>query len=130
VASFPSHESFIKRRDQLMPSYGRLIFSDGCLREKTTSDCREAILALQKNGELQSGLRAEFNALFESDEMVQIQVDRFVALLESVKDDLLRMFEKKHLQLGKSNGRLIPKSNREDFRVMKISHAFALVGPK
>ena len=96
-----SNESFIKRRDQLMPSYGRLIFSDGCLREKITSDCREAILALQKNGELQPPLRSEFNALFESDEMIQIQMDRFVALLESVKDDLLRMFGNKTLTVRK-----------------------------
>jgi hypothetical protein len=94
-ASFPSNESFIKRRDQFMPNYGRQIFSDDCLRAKITSDCRETILALQKNGELQPALRSEFNALFESDEMIQIQVDRFVAMLESVKDDLLRMFDNK-----------------------------------
>jgi hypothetical protein len=84
--------SFMSDLSRLMPMHGGLIFSSGCLRSIITPECKLAILALQANGDLVSSLRNELDSLFESDPMVQIQMDRFVALLESVKDDLHRLF--------------------------------------
>lgn len=77
-----------------MPQYGKLIFSNGCLRQQITTDCQNAILAMQPGDKLNASAQAELNALFESTTMIQIQMDGFVALVESVKDDLLRMFGK------------------------------------
>jgi hypothetical protein len=75
-----------------MPTHGRLIFSKGCTSDLVTDDCKNAILALQHDGKLDRTLESELNALFESDGMIQIQMDGFVALVESVKDDLTRLF--------------------------------------
>lgn len=75
-----------------MPVHGRLIFSSGCLRRPITDDCRNQILQVQRDPNSMRTLREEFNALFESDRMVQIQTDRFVRLLGSVRDDLARLF--------------------------------------
>jgi hypothetical protein len=61
-------------------------------RTPITDDCKNGILALQTNGKLQTSLKEEFDALFESDPMLQVQTDRFVKLLESVRDDLHRLF--------------------------------------
>jgi hypothetical protein len=91
---FSSKSALQQQLDKLMPRHGRLIFSEACLRSTVTDDCRNAILALQSHGDLAPSLKGEFNALFESDQMIQIQMDRFVALVQSVKDDLRRMFGK------------------------------------
>lgn len=90
--SFNSRAAFDARVAALMPNHGGLIFSEGCLRPVITLECKAAILALQDAGKLQPALAREFDALFESDEMVQIQTNRFVALVESVADDLTRLF--------------------------------------
>lgn len=82
----------------LMPTHGKLIFSPGCLQDQITSDCRSAIVALMNGDDLPATLATEFNALFESDDMIQIQMDSFVALVETVQDDLTRLFP------GKSPG--------------------------
>jgi hypothetical protein len=77
---------------KLMPTIGKLVFSGGCLRKKITDDCKSALLALQSNGRLSQESKSEWDALFESDEMIQVQTDTFVALLQSVQDDLKRLF--------------------------------------
>jgi hypothetical protein len=80
---------------RLMPTYGNLIFSSGCLRRDITDDCKGQILGHQDSGgKLQLPFKSEFDALFESDAMLQVQTDRFVKLLESVSDDLQRLFPK------------------------------------
>ena len=43
-------------------------------------------------GGLTPTLKRELDQLFESDSMIQVQVDTFVRLLESVQDDLTRLF--------------------------------------
>lgn len=86
-AQFQSH---IRR---LMPEYGSLIFSEGCLRSKITAECNDKLLALQApNGKLIDTLEREVDALFESDAMIQIQTDEYVRLLTSVKSNLQEMF--------------------------------------
>lgn len=88
--SFRTQAAFQKEIKRLMPQYGRLVFSPGCLNNNITDDCKAALLKLQSDSP--AAWKAEFNALFESDQMIQVQMDQFVSLLESVRDDLRRMF--------------------------------------
>jgi hypothetical protein len=93
--SFRSEAMFLQELSRIMPSHGHLIFSNGCLRAPMTDDCRNSILALQERGTLSPSLNKELDALFESDAMIQIQTDRFIALLQGVRNDLQRVFRKK-----------------------------------
>jgi hypothetical protein len=87
-----SPSDFQQQLLKLMPTTGKLIFSDGCLRQIITDDCKNALLAQQHNGEIDGNSKAEWDSLFESDGMIQVQTDTFVALLQSVRDDLQRLF--------------------------------------
>jgi hypothetical protein len=89
---FPSRRAFIAWRRKLMPQYGELIFSAKCKRSPISDECKRALLALQPNGILQSPLSQELETLFTNDDMIQIQVDIFVKRLQSVRDDLERIF--------------------------------------
>ena len=84
--------TFDARLIALAPQHGRLLFSEGCTRKRVTSECRERLLALQSGGRLIPEFENEVNALFEDDAMIQVQVDRFVRLLTSVRTDLQRLF--------------------------------------
>jgi len=105
--SFKSLAEFKAAIDSLAPTTGQLLFSEGCLRrvivktakgpsiEGITAECKQKIFALQKgHGRVDDKFKAELDALFESDAMIQVQVDYFVSLLSSVKDDLRRVFPK------------------------------------
>src|ERR1700722_19036672 len=92
LAQFSSIDEFRAQIDKLMPTFGKLIFSEGCLRTNIAADCKDRIKAEETGGNLNAGLKREFDNLFESDVMVQVQTDRFVALLQSVQDDLQRLF--------------------------------------
>jgi len=92
-AAFASRPAFEAELARLMPQHGKTVFSEGCLGPQITADCRDALLALQTpDHKLQPSLKQELDALFESDQMIQLQVDRFVALVGSVRDDLKRLF--------------------------------------
>src|SRR5262249_16921443 len=81
-----------------------------------TDDCRNLILALQeRGGKLQPSLKDELNALFETDAMIQIQIDQFVALLESVRDDLQRVFRNKKPSLKQIKWAIDTKVQQADF---------------
>ncbi|MDQ0251505.1 hypothetical protein J2W22_003593 [Sphingomonas kyeonggiensis] len=85
--------SFRRARKALMPVYGRLVFSRDCLAVPVKAKCREKILAAHgSDGKLDPVLWGEFNALFESDAMLQVQLDSYLVLLEGVRQDLLRVF--------------------------------------
>ena len=77
---------------RLMPTHGQLLFSSGCLRDSITDDCKQAVLGLLQGKDLSPSLKTELDALFETDTMIQIQMDSFVALVEGVPEDLKRMF--------------------------------------
>jgi hypothetical protein len=81
-----------ERLQDLMPSYGKLLFSAGCLRTTVTKECHDGLLKLQTNGVLDAKFKGEVDAVFETDLMVQIEVDYFVRTLGSVKSDLARIF--------------------------------------
>ncbi|UGX92333.1 hypothetical protein G6321_00042575 [Bradyrhizobium barranii subsp. barranii] len=92
---FTSRGEFIAWQKKMMPKYGAIVFSAGCKRLPTITDkCSNALLPLT-NGKLDPDLRKELDTLFNSNEMIQIQVDRFVRSIQSVRDDLGRVFGQK-----------------------------------
>jgi hypothetical protein len=92
-AQFRHKRDFKRARDALAPTYGKLLFSKDCLAVPVADKCRAAILAAEdEKGRLTPALQAELTALFESDAMLQVQTDTYVALLDKVRLDLLRVF--------------------------------------
>jgi hypothetical protein len=84
---------FRRTRRALAPVYGKLIFSHDCLAVPVGDKCRAGVLAAEDaQGRLNPVLQKEFSAIFESDAMLQVQTDAYVALLELVRGDLLRVF--------------------------------------
>jgi len=93
---------FGRERRALMPVYGKTIFSRDCLAVPVKDKCREKILAAHgTDGELNPVIWGEFNALFESDAMLQVQLDTYLVLLEAVRQDLLRVFPEGPITLRK-----------------------------
>ncbi|HWK35267.1 MAG TPA: hypothetical protein VNR91_03305 [Sphingomonas sp.] len=91
--SFRSRGRFKRGLRLLAPTYGKLLLSKPCLSVPVARKCRTAILAAQDAaGHLSPTLDAELTAIFESDAMLQIQTDAYVALLDTVRLDLLRVF--------------------------------------
>ena len=90
---FHSGRKFRRARKALAPTYGKLLFSKHCLAVPVRDKCREKILAAEDPaGKLDPVLEAELTALFESDRMLQVQTDFYVALLDQVRLDLQRVF--------------------------------------
>lgn len=90
---FSTDKAYDLELARLMPHYGKLLFSKGCLARRITADCKEQILTHQSgSGRFEKSFQQELDSLFESDAMVQVQTDQFVKLLESVRDDLERLF--------------------------------------
>lgn len=84
---------FRRTRRALAPVYGKLLFSRACLAVPVRGKCRAGILAAEDaEGRLSPALQGELTAIFESDAMLQVQTDAYVALLELVRGDLLRVF--------------------------------------
>jgi hypothetical protein len=84
---------FGRARRALMPVYGKTIFARDCLAVPVRDTCRAKILAAHgPDGKLEPVLRGELAALFESDGMMQVQLDAYLVLLEGVRQDLLRVF--------------------------------------
>jgi hypothetical protein len=84
---------FGRTRKALAPTYGKLLFSRGCLKVPVADKCRAGILAAHEvDGKLNPVALAELTAIFESDAMLQVQTDAYVALLLAVREDLLRVF--------------------------------------
>lgn len=87
-----------------MPVYGQTIFSEGCLSVSVkvkgkpvvggmSNECREFLASKQSGkGRLEPTLAEEFERLFNSGTMRQIQLDKFVALVGRVGSDLERIF--------------------------------------
>lgn len=90
--SFLTEAAFKDEVRRLMPRYGDLVFSEGCAHDPLTPSCRSALLAHQHGGRLDPDFAAEWQALFESDAMVQVQTDRFLSILTSISSDLTRLF--------------------------------------
>ncbi|HEX4695872.1 hypothetical protein [Sphingomonas sp.] len=92
-SQFRHKRDFKWARDALAPTYGKLLFSKPCLAVPVADTCRAAILAAEDDkGKLNAVLAAELIALFEGDAMLQVQTDTYIALLDKVRLDLLRVF--------------------------------------
>ncbi|MDB5678986.1 hypothetical protein [Sphingomonas bacterium] len=90
---FRHRRDFKRARKALAPVYGKLLFSKECLAVPVADKCRAAILAAEDaKGKLDPVFAAELTAIFESDAMLQVQTDTYIALLDKVRLDLLRVF--------------------------------------
>lgn len=90
---FRSRGRFKRALKRLAPTYGKLLFSKDCLKVPVRDRCRDGILAAHgPDGKLNAVMLAELTAIFESDAMLQVQTDAYVALLLAVRADLLRVF--------------------------------------
>ncbi len=100
--SFRSRGRFKRALKALAPSYGKLLFSRDCLAVPVRDRCRAGILAAHgADGKLNPVILAELTAIFESDAMLQVQTDAYVALLEAVRLDLLRVFRGQPITMRK-----------------------------
>jgi len=92
-AGFGSRRRFRRALAALAPTYGRLLFSRDCLKVPVRERCRAGILAAHDGeGRLHPVLAAELTAIFESDDMLQVQADAYVRLLLGVRAELMRVF--------------------------------------
>lgn len=90
---FHSRRRFNRVLATLAPHYGKLLFSRDCLAVPVGDRCRAGILAAEDDkGRLDPTFEAELSAIFESDAMLQVQADTYIALLDAVRGDLLRVF--------------------------------------
>ena len=91
--AFHSKRRYKRERKRLAPVYGKLLFSKGCLELPVREECRAGILAAHgPDGKLNPAIIGELTALFESDSMLQVQLDHYLSLLEAVRGDLQRVF--------------------------------------
>jgi len=99
---FHSRRRFRRALAALAPTYGALLFSRDCLAVPVRDPCRAGILAAQDaEGRLNPVMTAELTALFESDEMLQVQADAYVRLLLFVRAELLRVFPNEPITMRK-----------------------------
>jgi len=90
---FGSRRRFRRALERLAPQYGKLLFSRDCLKVPVRARCRAGILAAHgPDGRADPVLLRELTAIFESDAMLQVQTDHYVALLDAVRLDLKRLF--------------------------------------
>jgi hypothetical protein len=79
--------------DALMPQFGQLAFSEGCLVVPVAPACKDAILAAHDpQGKLTPAIAGEYEALFNSTAMRQVQTDAFVSFLAGLKPKLSLAF--------------------------------------
>lgn len=91
--SFGSRRKAKRDLARLAPTYGKLLLSKGCLSVPVSDTCRAGILAAHgPDGKLNPVILGELTALFESDAMLQIQLNHYVALLGDVRGELQRVF--------------------------------------
>ena len=91
--SFGSRRKARRELARLAPTYGKLLLSKDCLAVPATAKCRAGILAAHgPDGKLNPVIMSELTELFESDAMLQVQLDHYLALLDLVRGDLQRVF--------------------------------------
>ncbi|WP_375289943.1 hypothetical protein [Qipengyuania sp.] len=91
--SFGSKREAKREIAKLAPVYGKLLFSKDCLAVPVRQSCRAGILVAHgEDGKLNPVIMGELTSLFESNRMLQVQLDHYLALLEDVRGDLVRVF--------------------------------------
>lgn len=92
-AGFATPEEFNAQISQIMPQFGAVTFSDECLQTPFNASCREKLLAAHgADGKLNPIIKAEYEALFNSVQMRQVQTDTFIDFLGVIKPKLNLMF--------------------------------------
>jgi hypothetical protein len=92
-ASFATPEAFGAEVSTLMPQFGRVAFGEDCLATPLQASCKEKILAAHApDGKLGLEIAGEYEALFNSPVMRQIQVDSFIAFLNGLTPKLNQTF--------------------------------------
>lgn len=92
-ASFATPEEFSAEITRLMPQFGVLAFSGDCQAVPFAIACKAQIIAAQDTrGKLNPTIEGEYDALFNSVAMRQIQANKFIAYLDSMKPRLRLMF--------------------------------------
>ncbi len=92
-ASFPTAEAFNGELAAIMPQFGSVAFSEDCLAVPLSNVCKDKILAAHDDqGKLGPVIAAEYDALFNSAPMRQIQVNSFVEFLAALKPKLAISF--------------------------------------
>lgn len=90
---YPSESQFNGELTQLMRRHGSTLFSKECTNSPATKVCAAWMRERQNQyGDLQDHFKQEVQALFESEGMIQIQMDAFVTLVTRVVSDLKRLF--------------------------------------
>lgn len=77
---------------QLMRTTNSVVFSKDCLEYARREACRRRIYGSARGQDLPAVYKEEFDNLFNSDDMIQIQMDGFVGLVQGVRDDIKRLF--------------------------------------
>ena len=90
--SFRSGRRFRRTLKALAPTYGKLLLSKDCMKVPVRQKCRDGILGAHDAGKINPVLATELTAIFESDAMLQVQADAYVALLDEVRLEVLRIF--------------------------------------
>jgi hypothetical protein len=92
-ASFATPEAFASDIAALMPQYGQVAFGEECLIIPLTTTCKDKVLAAHDSaGKLMAPIAMEYEALFNSAQMRQVQVDSFIAFLAALKPKLTLTF--------------------------------------
>ncbi len=84
-----------------MPLYGKKLFSRACLAQtadgtfKPQRECYDFLESVQTNHKLDSMFKQEIDALFETRDMRQVQLDELVKRMTSVVDDIKRLFPRR-----------------------------------
>lgn len=92
-AAFPTSDAFAAATAALMPQFGQLAFSEDCLTVPLTVTCKNQILVTHdEQGKLGVEIAAEYDALFNSTMMRQVQTNSFIAFLASIKPRLAQSF--------------------------------------
>jgi hypothetical protein len=91
--SLVAPEAFATEVATIMPQYGQVAFGEACLAMPLTSSCKDSILAAHDaSGKLSPAIASEYEALFNSQRMRQVQVDAFVSFLAGLKPKLTLAF--------------------------------------
>ena len=91
-ASFVTPEEFNLEITNVMPNYGLVAFGEDCLATNLIETCKDKILAAHENGKLNPIIQAEYEALFNSLRMRQVQTNTFVDFLGNLKPKLGVLF--------------------------------------
>lgn len=91
-SSFATPEEFTTEIKTIMPLYGEAVFADDCLIAPFVQTCKDKLLAAQPENKLNPDIQKEYETLFNSLRMRQIQTDKFSEFLIDMAPKLNLLF--------------------------------------